>query len=118
MAAILSMPARKHSTKAKGPGFVRRNCADEASGAARSAGYAGRCAIRLRLVISKSQRTRDTCLLQQVGVSSFLMSRLLDAFVFRIAQTPGFVAASMVLGSIWRWWNGPGVPRGVQEISL
>jgi hypothetical protein len=26
----------------------------------------GRCAIRLRLLISKSQRTRDTCLLQQV----------------------------------------------------
>jgi hypothetical protein len=40
----------------------------------------GRCAIRLRLVISKSQRTRDTCLLQQVGLSSFLMNRLHDAF--------------------------------------
>jgi len=37
----------------------------------------GRCAIRLRLAISKSQRTRDTCLLQQVGLSSFLMNRLL-----------------------------------------
>src|ERR1700687_6153594 len=80
MAAILSLPAQKHSTKAKGHGFVRRNCADEASGAARGAGYEGRCAIRLRLVISKSQRTRDTCLLQQVGLSSFLMNRLLDAF--------------------------------------
>jgi hypothetical protein len=39
-----------------------------------------RCAIRLRLVVSKSQRTRDTGLLQQVGLSSFLMNRLLDAF--------------------------------------
>ena len=73
----------------------------------------GRCAIRLRLVISKSQRTRDTCLQQQGGLSSFLMSTL-----FRIVQTPGFVAASMLLGCTWRWWNEPGVPRGVQEIIL
>jgi len=38
--------------------------------------------------------------------------------LFRIVQTPGFVAASIVLGCTWRWWNEPGVPRGVQEIIL
>jgi len=32
------------------------------------------------------QRTRDTCLLQQVGLGSFLMNRLLDALDQRAVQ--------------------------------